>query len=473
MVRPLKVDVAGGNASALRALRGVSSEGAMGHGHEGPQLVAEPVAGVGVELARDHHPASVDGVVCPHRRNAPGTRGLRLFCVSAGPKGGEAVDADLVELHALVRRVINARVRDPDTVDDLVQETLARVLAARHRLDAAALAPYAVVTARNLVRSMGREEDRRRRHSHRLVEGASTPSPEDGLAQDEERRAMALALANLGPTERLALAAHEIEGAELADLARASNATPGAVAVRLSRSRARLRLDYVLALRRVELPTSRCRSVLLAISSRDQRREAALAAGEHLLHCECCASLSEPLLKRSRSLAALWPVLALWRLARHLGTGVTGAGRWARGHPVHATGVATGLAVVTVSLVMFSRPDTGWMRSGGMSLLPPPPAGALAAEAGRPVEARSVRVQSVVTPTGFWVGTSQRSRLFVELLAPPPMPVTPGQRVSFVGYVDPNHEGSAERFGLSGGDAAQLAQQGYHIHVEGSALRKG
>ncbi|PZR77754.1 MAG: serine/threonine protein kinase, partial [Candidatus Aeolococcus gillhamiae] len=85
-------------------------------------------------------------------------------------KGDEAGDADLVQLHDLVRRVVGARVRDAAMVDDLVQETLVRVLAARGRLDDGALAPYAVVTARNLVRTLAREDERRRRHSHRLFE---------------------------------------------------------------------------------------------------------------------------------------------------------------------------------------------------------------------------------------------------------------------------------------------------------------
>ena len=393
--------------------------------------------------------------------------------MSADSKGGEGGDAHLLELHALVRRVVGARVRDPDAVDDLTQETLARVLAARGRLDDGVLAPYAVVTARNLVRSLARREERRRRHSHRLIEGAPAPSPEEEVTQEEERAALALAWSRLDPEERRALAAHEIEGADLAAMARQSKLTPGALAVRLARTRARLRLEYVLALRRVELPSARCRPALLAISSGDRRRQDALAVGEHLLHCEPCGSLSEALLKRSRPLALLWPLLAVWRLIERLGRGVTETGRWARGHPVHAAGAVSGVAVVTVVIVMLSRPDPGWLRSGDTSLLPPPPASALAAEAGRRVEARSVSVQSVVTPRGFWVGTSQRDRLFVELLGEPPFPVAAGQKVSFVGYVDPNHEGSVERFAVRGRDAVQLREQGHHVHVETNSLRRG
>lgn len=392
---------------------------------------------------------------------------------SGGFQGDEAGDVELVQLQALVRRVVGARVRDPHTVDDLTQETLTRVLAARGRLDEGVLAPYAVVTARNLVASLGRQEERRRRHTHRLLEGAGALSPEEEVVQEEERTALALAWSKLNPEERDALAAHEIEGADVAAMAQQSNVTPGAVAVRLARTRARLRVEYVLALRRVELLTSRCRSVLLAISSGDRRRQQALAVGEHLLHCERCASLSKPLLKRSRPLAAFWPLLAAWRLVERLGRGANKAGRWARGRPVPAAAGVSGVAVVTLAIVMLSRPDTGWLRSGDRSLLPPPPASELAAQAGRQVEARSVEVQSVVTPTGFWVGTSQRDRLFVELLEEPPFAVAAGQKVSFVGYVDPNHEGSVERFAVHGQDAVQLREQGHHVHVEADALRRG
>lgn len=50
----------------------------------------------------------------------------------------------------MLRRVV-VRARDPDTVHHLVQEALARVIAVRGRLDHEAVAPYAIVTARNLV----------------------------------------------------------------------------------------------------------------------------------------------------------------------------------------------------------------------------------------------------------------------------------------------------------------------------------
>ncbi len=385
----------------------------------------------------------------------------------------EAEGVRLVELRALVRRVVAARVADLDTVDDLVQETLARVLAAKARLHEEAWAPYAVVTARNLVRALGREEDRRRRHAHRLVERATATPPDEEVVRQEEREAVTIALGRLPPRDRRALVSHEAEGTSTSSLAEESGSTPEAAAVRLARARARLRVEYVLALRRVELPTPQCRSVLLALSSGDRRRQQALQAGEHLLACECCAELSAPLLKRSRPLAALWPLVAVGRLIELVRRPSAKAVRWTRAHPIHAAGASTGIAAVTVAVVMLAGSDTTFLRAGSTSLLPPPPPQELAARAGQPVEGRSVPVQAVVSPTRFWVGSDQRERMFVEVLGPPPFPVEVGETVSFAGVLDRNHEGSVERFGLQGADAAQLREQGHHIHVEAAALRSG
>src|SRR5215216_3939423 len=69
-------------------------------------------------------------------------------------------DEEVTVLESLLRRVVGARVRDPDTVDDLVQEALARVIAVRGRLDDEAVTPYAIGTARNLVTTLAREQER-------------------------------------------------------------------------------------------------------------------------------------------------------------------------------------------------------------------------------------------------------------------------------------------------------------------------
>ncbi|HET6532474.1 MAG TPA: sigma-70 family RNA polymerase sigma factor [Actinoplanes sp.] len=204
----------------------------------------------------------------------------------------------IIELVPLVRRVVAARVRDPHLVDDLVQETLVRVMAARARVEADTLAPYAAVTARNLVASVGRSDSRARRMAHLLVDDEDSERPEDGVLRDEEKAAVKEALDRLAPGEREMLLAHEVHGQDTATLAASERSTPGAIAARLSRTRAKLRVEYLLAHERAEPATDRCRPVLLAFSTGDRRRQRELDAGGHLLSCDFCARLSGPLLDR-------------------------------------------------------------------------------------------------------------------------------------------------------------------------------
>lgn len=210
------------------------------------------------------------------------------------PAKETASDIDIDSLEPLVRRVVAARLRDRDAVDDIVQETLTRLIEARDRLDLEALTPYAVVTARNLTASLGRNEDRRRRHAHRLIDYRAPDTPDQQVLEREESRAVAAALTKLSEQDRKAVLDHEVMDVDTATLARELRSTPGGVAVRLARARAKMRVDYLLALRGVELPTDRCRPVLIALSAGDRRRQSALDAGTHILECSTCASLSDP-----------------------------------------------------------------------------------------------------------------------------------------------------------------------------------
>jgi RNA polymerase sigma factor (sigma-70 family) len=223
--------------------------------------------------------------------------------LSAGQPASEFQDDDVVELVPLLRRVIGSRVRDRHVVEDLVQETLTRVMAARRRLEPRTLAPYAVVTARNLTRSLATSEDRSRRHAHRLIDLREPVLPEDEALRREESRAITTALAKLPQQDQEALVAHEVEGTDTTTLAASRDSTPGAVAAQLSRARAKLRVEYLLELEQAEPPTARCRPVLLALSAGDRRRQRDLDAGGHLLACGWCARLSEPLLDRRRTAA--------------------------------------------------------------------------------------------------------------------------------------------------------------------------
>src|SRR4051812_18372955 len=98
------------------------------------------------------------------------------------------------DLRAVVRRVIRTQVEDPELAEDLVQETLARLLAVRPRLDDHTVGPYAVVTARNLVRSHWRKTDTGRRHEHRLLDRGGAADPEEATIQNEEADAVRAAL---------------------------------------------------------------------------------------------------------------------------------------------------------------------------------------------------------------------------------------------------------------------------------------
>jgi RNA polymerase sigma factor (sigma-70 family) len=221
--------------------------------------------------------------------------------LSAGQPTSELWHDDVLELAPLLRRVIAARVREGQVVEDLVQETLTRVMSARRRLEPRTLAPYAVVTARNLVTSLATSEDRGRRHAHRLIDLREPMLPEEEALRREERRAITTALARLPEQDQQALVAHEVEGMDTATLAASRDSTPGAVAAQLSRARAKLRVEYLLELEQDEPPTARCRPVLLALSAGDRRRQRDLDAGGHLLACAWCARLSEPLLDRRRT----------------------------------------------------------------------------------------------------------------------------------------------------------------------------
>ncbi len=213
----------------------------------------------------------------------------------------EATNASQPDVEALipmVRRIIASRVADHATADDLVQETLTRVLAAADRVAPGMLEPYAIATARNVVASNWRQLDRHRRNQHRVLELAPPDPVDAGLLAGEEQTAVVRALARLSDRDRETLLAHEVAGQDTRSLAGELGSTAGAVAASLNRSRARLRVEYLLAVEGIEPPTDRCRPVLFALSGGDRRRQQEADAGRHLLECELCSRLSGPLLER-------------------------------------------------------------------------------------------------------------------------------------------------------------------------------
>jgi RNA polymerase sigma factor (sigma-70 family) len=391
---------------------------------------------------------------------------------------------EVLELTDLIRRVVRARVGDPEVAQDVVQETLARVLEARPRIDDEGLAAYAVVTARNLVHALGREQDRSRRHAHRLLDLRTPADPADEVLMKEDSEAVIEALRRLSDREHSAMVGHEIGGKDMATLARELGSSPGGVAVQLARARAKLRVDYLVALRKMQPPTTRCRPVLMSLSAGDRRRQGALNAPEHLLGCDYCAAMSRPLMDRRRPLAALWPLIPVHRLIGwvrerfHNGPAQAAAGVGV----VVAVAVVAGLGIAAVNDDggTTQRPpssvekisDVGKLRTdqGRVRVL----GSALASHVGEEVTGRAIVVRSVPADEGFWIGNRRGDRVWVRLLrtGESGFKVRAGDTVGFTGKVVEHAPTFARDSGVGDAEgAAELARNRQHIEVEASQIR--
>ena len=270
--------------------------------------------------------------------------------------GHDGAGVDIAELVDVIRRVVAARLTDADAVDDIVQETLVRLLVARGRLDDRALGPYGIVVARNLMASRWRRAATGRRLEHRLLDPREPASPDEGVMAKEEVDAIRAAFERLSPAERNVLVGHELDGRATGSLASEAGTTAGAVAARLNRSRAKLRVEYLLELAG-EPPTTVCRPVLLALSFGDRRRQAELDVGYHLLDCDFCAALSDSLFERRRevtddevrvSIRVDGDIVRVRQIGRDMATqvGFTLA---------EATVVATAISELARNIVRFAR----------------------------------------------------------------------------------------------------------------------
>ncbi len=394
---------------------------------------------------------------------------------------GDAANAssaeDVVAIEPVIRRVVAARVANPSDIDDLVQDCLERLLGAHDRLAPETVLPYGIVTARNVVTSHMRTTARRATAAPLIADLREPDRPEDGLLAGEAHTAMETALNQLSAEERAdILAYYDAVPAANREAVEAS----GALRVRMARIRAKLRLEYLLAFRHAELPSEQCRRVLLAVSAGDTRRQRQLQAGQHLLHCPVCATLSEPLSKRSAALTAFtFPAALLARLAVK-----------ARAHPVQAgASAAAGTAAVATAVVVGSgmlsaspAPARHHPPASPVSTLQPSPSPSIArlsiggqvVPAGRQVhamvgsraDAAGVTVQSTVTHNGFWIG-SPALRMWVQLEGPlRPLHIVAGDHLRFTGIVAANGSTYPAGAGVTGPDATLLKRQGAHIDVD-------
>ena len=273
------------------------------------------------------------------------------------PERPDDREESLVDLVPMLRRVIGARVKDPHTLDDLVQETLVRVMAARERVHPDKLPHYAAVTARNLVASMAEKNDRARHRAHLLADDDEGDSPVVDILRQEERAIVQVALAQLPAADRDLLMAHEVDGQDTISMAAGRDSTPGAVAARLNRARASLRVEYLLEAEGIVPPTDRCRPVLRALSSGDRRRQRELDVGGHVLGCPSCARIRDRLFERRDEPEAEGVVrVAVSRdadvvVARQQGREIAAAAGFSA---TDQTLIATAISEVTRNIVKFA-----------------------------------------------------------------------------------------------------------------------
>jgi hypothetical protein len=300
---------------------------------------------------------------------------------------------------------------------------------------------------------------------------------------------MSLAMSNLSERDREMLISHEVNDVTTRELAEGDDTTPGAIAVRLAAARAKLRVEYVLSHRR-EAPLPReCKSVLVAVSAGDRRRQRSLDADGHLTTCERCATLSEPLLSRSRASAALLPVVALRGALERAGAAM-------RRHPARTTATgATAVAIAAGLLVAQGAGDDGRRQApvvaGADEAAPAPtptepgpvgpgpvtvggvrlgtiPRERAVALVGRAVEVRAAVVSAVPSDEGFWLDGGDGERSWVQLGTSGESAVTvaPGDLVTFTGTLvatTPEHPAEAGLAPEQGAD--ELLARGVHVEV--------
>lgn len=420
--------------------------------------------------------------------------------VSAQLSAGPAItDADVAAASAALGRFLARRLGNSAHAEDVCQEAIARLLEKRDRLDSAAATPYAFTVAKSILVGEARRADVAQRHAHRIGTSAPPPLPEDVLLERAVSLAVSSALSSLADRDRHELLAHVIDEQPVAALAAESGGTVGGVAARLARTRARMRVEYLLAARGYTLPSADCHSVLVALSAGDRRRQHNLETAQHLLDCETCAAVAPLLVERHRHLAGLLPIPGLAALLGRIRHGL-GSSPAATGTAVAGLALAGTLivAVVTAHSGQSPRqhraavPASPTLVTGPVSVIAPLTANGaslpldpatLSSHAGQPVTATSITVQAPLAPVdGIFVGDSPADSIFVDLADPlpnvPTQPLTPyqpGQKVSFSGRLvanTPDYVAEARDQDHIPG-IEQILARGYHIEALPADVKPG
>ena len=118
--------------------------------------------------------------------------------------------------------------------------------------------------------------------------------------------------------------------------------------------------------------------------------------------------------------------------------------------------------------------EPGAVTAGGANLLGAS-ADDLRTHAGQPAAGRAVRVQSVPADEGFWVGTSEQDRLWVQLsgtAGESAYKVRQGDSIDFTGTVTATPEDFAAKTGVTEAEGAgQLTSQGFHVSAPASTIK--
>ncbi|MEU4625386.1 hypothetical protein AB0G04_36120 [Actinoplanes sp. NPDC023801] len=117
----------------------------------------------------------------------------------------------------------------------------------------------------------------------------------------------------------------------------------------------------------------------------------------------------------------------------------------------------------------------GTVTAAGTNLLDAASAATLSAQDTQQAVGRAVKVQSVPADEGFWVGTSEQDRLWVQLSGTrgeSDYKVKQGDTVDFTGTVTKAASDFATKVGVTAAEGAdQLVQQGYYVSVPASSVK--
>jgi RNA polymerase sigma factor (sigma-70 family) len=409
-------------------------------------------------------------------------------------------DVDLVELTTVIRRTLRPRTSDQHLIEDITQETMLRVAVAQRHLEPQALRAYAIVTARNGFNAHLRNQSIATRHAHRVVDYTTLEGAEELTLEREENDALAHALGTLDEADRRLLLDHEVDELSVTALAAREGTSSGAIAMRLARARATLRLEFLLAFRRVTLTNARCRQVLLAISTGDQRHQGRIGVAEHLVSCEDCAELSQPLMQRRRGAAAWWflPMPAwLSRLGRRARTsrpaqavavlacaavlaavvfGVVHRSSTGSAAAPTATTVAPAAALATSTSTSPATTPPAAIAQSVATTTPPttavasgcPPIEAITsiqAAAGCRYTLANMIVTEVPADEGFWITFTDNSPIWVHLVGTgeSPQHVRPGEHVTLQATVTAASAGASS--GIPADQTARLDARPFYLSV--------